>query len=872
MTESRLVIGVGASGRSHTLRTWVGDLGDEAAQEAVWLTGSPLKAIAESDVSAAIKAAPSVIVADDVQWFERDALATLTEMADDVLIFASRRPETGAELGADALELFCEILGRAQAPDRIGPLDIDDFAVALAALRAAESGTSGRALASEDVELLFEATRGLVGLAADAVAGGWDGRAEQLPESVGGAVVARVRRAGAAGANLLTTWAILASEDVSAPLETALAMAPEDLDRELAERQVRTGGLATDDGTGQAVLIPLVGMAARANMTSTERAAIHDRIAERLAPDDQVGAAKHLLSGSGNAPEAPQILASAALRLAVTEPDEADDFIERAQRLGLPEAEGALLQALAAFHRGSPDSLAHLERAQSSAPAMGDRMAVLGYGIDLRDLRFEAALSREISGDLAEPLRRLAAALAGDLTSAGDDSADSAAGGEPSDTPLGRLLVAMGDGVASLADGASSDAVGALTNAVDDFDRLEPTAPFGITPHSLGALAALTVGDLSVVEILTRQAVERNSGGVGEAFAHRLLRAYGDIIEGEYGASLALVRDHAAPDEDESATAVGGAGRYDSAQPDQGSELDDNTSSDDASSDDGADDGASAEGAATLGRLLCQRDRLLLASLEAAIARRSGDTSRIRAAWKRAEEALIRPSTSWLLADFFVELLACGTRLGDSRRVEPIVDALVEQGLALPAEGPGPVGAHWLRLQVAIAAEDLDTVIATADLLTACKPTDPRSLARIAAGGAWASVMLREANEGEIVRVAELLSAVGDGWEASRLLGQAALDEADPKAARRLLELARTTATEHVDESGGEGLSALGLSEREAEVALLVSEGRTHKEVGAQLYISPKTVEHHVAKIRQKLGASSRAELLSIIRDAVDGA
>jgi DNA-binding CsgD family transcriptional regulator len=83
-----------------------------------------------------------------------------------------------------------------------------------------------------------------------------------------------------------------------------------------------------------------------------------------------------------------------------------------------------------------------------------------------------------------------------------------------------------------------------------------------------------------------------------------------------------------------------------------------------------------------------------------------------------------------------------------------------------------------------------------------------------------------------------------------------------------MLEMARVSSSEQVDESSGEGLSALGLSEREAEVALLVAEGRTHKEIGAQLFISPKTVEHHVAKIRQKVGASSRAELLSIIRDA----
>ena len=56
------------------------------------------------------------------------------------------------------------------------------------------------------------------------------------------------------------------------------------------------------------------------------------------------------------------------------------------------------------------------------------------------------------------------------------------------------------------------------------------------------------------------------------------------------------------------------------------------------------------------------------------------------------------------------------------------------------------------------------------------------------------------------------------------------------------------------------------LSAREAEIGELVAAGLTHKEVGAQLYISPKTVEHHVASIRQKLGATNRAEMLTALR------
>jgi DNA-binding CsgD family transcriptional regulator len=50
-------------------------------------------------------------------------------------------------------------------------------------------------------------------------------------------------------------------------------------------------------------------------------------------------------------------------------------------------------------------------------------------------------------------------------------------------------------------------------------------------------------------------------------------------------------------------------------------------------------------------------------------------------------------------------------------------------------------------------------------------------------------------------------------------------------------------------------------------VARLVLAGSTHREIGAQLYIAPKTVEHHVARIRGKLGANTRAELLAMLRE-----
>ena len=56
------------------------------------------------------------------------------------------------------------------------------------------------------------------------------------------------------------------------------------------------------------------------------------------------------------------------------------------------------------------------------------------------------------------------------------------------------------------------------------------------------------------------------------------------------------------------------------------------------------------------------------------------------------------------------------------------------------------------------------------------------------------------------------------------------------------------------------------LSDREREVGALVVDGLTHKEIGARLYISPKTVEQHVARLRQKLAASNRATLVAALR------
>jgi len=81
---------------------------------------------------------------------------------------------------------------------------------------------------------------------------------------------------------------------------------------------------------------------------------------------------------------------------------------------------------------------------------------------------------------------------------------------------------------------------------------------------------------------------------------------------------------------------------------------------------------------------------------------------------------------------------------------------------------------------------------------------------------------------------------------------------AEPWAERARIELRATgeTARKRDVDTFGQ------LTPQETQIARLVGAGNSNKDVAAQLFLSPRTVEYHLAKVFNKLGISSRAELI----------
>ncbi|HEV2782901.1 MAG TPA: helix-turn-helix transcriptional regulator [Actinophytocola sp.] len=405
-------------------------------------------------------------------------------------------------------------------------------------------------------------------------------------------------------------------------------------------------------------------------------------------------------------------------------------------------------------------------------------------------------------------------------------AAEQLLGASTSDGPptlVAGAATLMAHGMHASVRGAPAAALSTLVRAAALLEPADHVALLPDSPAALAAMAAVQCGELAVADSVLRRAVHAGMGGVPFAVRHRLLRAWVGMAGGDLTAARERLQH--------------------------------------------------AVAARAAGTPSPPRDWLFAVALEVGLARRTSDLPGLRQVWARAGEAVIRHPVDLYTLLPLGEFAVAAARLGDADRLA----AHVAEGWALLRRlGDPPLwtaSLAWSCLHAAIVAEQWTAAEEQAARLAglAGLPGCGRYHAVLAAAArCWLAVVGGTVDPAAVETAARDLHAAGLRWDAARLAGQAAIRTPDRKAMAGLMECARllqgeSTAVTRVHDADPQAGSRL--SEREQQVARLVLAGLTYREVGDRLFISAKTVEHHIARIRQRLGSSNRRELLAQLRE-----
>lgn len=215
---------------------------------------------------------------------------------------------------------------------------------------------------------------------------------------------------------------------------------------------------------------------------------------------------------------------------------------------------------------------------------------------------------------------------------------------------------------------------------------------------------------------------------------------------------------------------------------------------------------------------------------------------------------------------------------GDTGLARDLLEGALEQVEPLSTRA-APLLA--LLVDVHLSAGDVDAATTVADRLTTCAARHQghylhavAALARgrvsLAAGDGDTHAHLREALSGfaraempmEVARSRlELASAlVNDRPEVAMAEARAALEAFERLRAARHADAAAALLRSLGVRPAAAKSSGAVLTKRESEVLELVARGLSNPEISERLYISRKTVEHHVGNILSKLGLRTRAQ------------
>jgi DNA-binding CsgD family transcriptional regulator len=273
------------------------------------------------------------------------------------------------------------------------------------------------------------------------------------------------------------------------------------------------------------------------------------------------------------------------------------------------------------------------------------------------------------------------------------------------------------------------------------------------------------------------------------------------------------------------------------------------------------------------GSSLPPRDQLLWHSLEVGLARRSDDAAALLHAWQRARESLLHVPVDLFSLLPLGELIVAAARLRDSVWLET---HLAEAWSLLEKLGDPPVWSvmlRWSAVQAGILLDRPADLAPHAAALVRASGNSRLAAVLSAAGREWITVLAGEVDVLAVELAAKGLASAGLPWDGSRLAGHAAARAVDRRDMSKLLSVARDlhprprVPRQHDQRPAGR--DATGLSQREKEVARLVLEGMTYREIGDAIFVSPRTAEHHIAQIRRRLGAANRSDLLAKLRTAL---
>ena len=375
---------------------------------------------------------------------------------------------------------------------------------------------------------------------------------------------------------------------------------------------------------------------------------------------------------------------------------------------------------------------------------------------------------------------------------------------------------------------SASDSLGDLVRAAEMYSAARTSAPIPELPAVVAALAALHLGEPTVALDVLDRALDNRHGG---AWAHDRLVLWRAWV------ALQLERAH----EVESAL----------------------------------------ETIAPRAHALSSRERLLFDALTVSIARRFHDAVALTVAWRGARESLMRASFDLFSILPLGEFVVTAARVGEPERVEAHfvrVLARLEQLGSPPLWAPH---AHWAGIQQAILRGRPEDMRPHAHaLLGAASHSRPATI-MAHAGRVWTNVLSGSVDADAVESAATALGTVGLAWDGARLAGHGAGRTDDRRTTARLLAAARglhphedlrPPTVENDAACAPRPRTPSDLSPRELEVANLVVQGKTYTEIGATIFISPRTAEHHIARIRRRLGATNRSDLIAKLRLTIDDA